>query len=240
MQIYDINLEAIPLEDVLIHERTIPDGVDFLKRKIEKHGFLKNPVIVVREKDRYVVIDGNHRVEALKSISARTIIAQIIDYSEVRIEAWNRIIETDLSTLRNLFPIGERGEGSDCWIAYRGKSYEVDLDRTTAIDMLEKLKERFKIGFTPHTSSPYPVFCYRPFTREEIIENAMKFSPLPPKSTRHILPRRVLGVRFPLEKLLNEDAEECERFLQELVRLRQREGSVREYPERILMLDEYE
>ncbi len=240
MQIHDINLKAIPLSEVLIHEKTIPDRVNYLTEKIKIQGYLKNPVIVVKKGDKFIVIDGNHRIEALRSLSARTVIAQVFNYSEIRVEAWNRIIETDFSTLKKLLPVDKKYGRNECWIVYRGEKYGLNLDRISAIETIERLRKRLEIKYALDTSSSYPVFCYRPFSKKEILESALKMKPLPPKSTRHILPYRILGIRFPLKKLIEGDQEKSAGFLDELIKLRQREGSIREYPERILMLDEYE
>ena len=240
MQINDLDLRVIPLSETHIHEKTIPEKVDHLTEKIKLQNLLKNPVIMVEERDKFIVIDGNHRVEALRKLSARSVIAQIVNYSEVRVESWNRLVKTDIEKLQKIIPMKKDVSPGDCWVEYQGEIYDVGLEKRDVLEILEKLKNEFEIEYISGQNREFPVICYKPFSKKEIIESAIKKTPLPPKSTRHILRFRILGIRFPLKLLINEKPAKLNEYLKELLKKRQEEGSIRTYEEKVLMLDEFE
>ncbi|MFX1466245.1 MAG: ParB N-terminal domain-containing protein, partial [Promethearchaeota archaeon] len=64
----DIRLEK--LDYLQPHEKTAFKAVDQLAQEIEKDGFQKDPIIV--EKNSMVVLDGMHRLAALKKLSCKT------------------------------------------------------------------------------------------------------------------------------------------------------------------------
>jgi len=98
MSIAKMGLDVIPLSKVMLHEETLPEKTKYLQRIIKEQNFLKNPVIVVRAGKNYIVIDGNHRIGALAALSAKYVVAQVVNYKDVTIESWNRrvIVERDI------------------------------------------------------------------------------------------------------------------------------------------------
>lgn len=70
------------------HERIRTDLLAELTKQIRKDGVLKRPVLVA---DRVLVIlDGHHRVEALRKLGCKRIPAFLVDYESdgVRLTTW--------------------------------------------------------------------------------------------------------------------------------------------------------
>ncbi len=81
----------------------------------------------------------------------------------------------------------------------------------------------------------YSVLMRRVFTKEEIIREAVAGRPLPPKSTRHMIPNRIIRLNFHLG-YLNEPPEAAWNYLSEQVKKRVRYGSARYYTESVIVL----
>lgn len=81
----------------------------------------------------------------------------------------------------------------------------------------------------------YSVLMRRVFTKEEIIREAVADRPLPPKSTRHMIPNRIIRLNFHLG-YLNEPPDAAWHYLTEQVRKRVRYGSARYYTESVIVL----
>ncbi len=90
-QLVDVDLR--PIGSVLPHEETITDLASRLSDQIRADGFQRDPIIVDRE--NHVVLDGMHRLRALKELGARHILCHFVDYSspEIRLERWARLLK---------------------------------------------------------------------------------------------------------------------------------------------------
>ncbi|MCL6089016.1 MAG: hypothetical protein M1530_02525, partial [Candidatus Marsarchaeota archaeon] len=81
----------------------------------------------------------------------------------------------------------------------------------------------------------YSVLVRRNFTKEEVIAEAVAGRPLPPKSTRHMIPNRIIRLNVHLG-YLNETPEAAWNYISEMVRKRVRYGSARYYTEPVIVL----
>src|SRR5207245_11653085 len=83
-----VEVDLRPIGSVLPHEETITDLSSRLSDQIRADGFQRDPIIVDRE--NHVVLDGMHRLSALKELGARHIVGRVVDYSapEIRLERW--------------------------------------------------------------------------------------------------------------------------------------------------------
>jgi L-serine kinase (ADP) len=68
-----ININKLISHEMILDERLKQVKIDLLAR-----GFLKNPVIV--DRDNLIILDGHHRVAALKQLGANKIPAYLVDY----------------------------------------------------------------------------------------------------------------------------------------------------------------
>jgi len=85
-----LDLAFIGIDRLLLHEETIPQVLHALTEEIERDGILEDPVIVDRE--TLVVLDGMHRVKALRRLGCKLMPVCLVDYSspEIRVERWCR------------------------------------------------------------------------------------------------------------------------------------------------------
>ena len=70
------------------HERTIEERVRLLENDIRKKRVLLKPILV--DANTMVILDGHHRVEALRRLGARYIAALLVDYEDscVSVSSW--------------------------------------------------------------------------------------------------------------------------------------------------------
>src|SRR5207245_8677696 len=88
-----VEVDLRPIGSVLPHEETTTDLSSRLSDQIRADGFQRDPIIVDRE--NHVVLDGMHRLRALKELGARHILCHLVDYSspEIRLERWARSLK---------------------------------------------------------------------------------------------------------------------------------------------------
>ncbi len=89
----DIRLEK--LDYLQPHEKTAFKAVDQLSQEIEKDGFQKDPIII--EKNSMVVLDGMHRLAALKKLSCKSALCYFVLYEDVKIDRWCRLFISNQS-----------------------------------------------------------------------------------------------------------------------------------------------
>jgi hypothetical protein len=86
------SLTFVEIDELLPHEEIIPSLLDSVVSELRAAGMLIHPVVVSSQ--HHVVLDGNHRVEALRRIGARRVLAYQVDYysDEVAVKRWFRSV----------------------------------------------------------------------------------------------------------------------------------------------------
>ena len=74
----------IELEALKEHEEIRPDYLEQLKNEILSDGILKMPIAV--DKNTYIILDGHHRLHALRKIGCKRIPVILFDYQSPEIE----------------------------------------------------------------------------------------------------------------------------------------------------------
>jgi len=74
----------IELEELKEHEEIRPDYLEELKNEILSDGILKMPIAV--DKKTYIILDGHHRLHALKKIGCQRIPVILFDYQSPEIK----------------------------------------------------------------------------------------------------------------------------------------------------------
>ena len=87
-----LHLKIVDINSLFLHEETIPEMLEKLAAEIRMDEALRHPVIV--DKESFVVLDGMHRVAALKLLSCRRIPACLVNYKSpsISVGAWYRTI----------------------------------------------------------------------------------------------------------------------------------------------------
>lgn len=88
-------IKLITIARLKPHEEIIPENLEKIKNEIHKNGYLINPVIV--DQKNLVILDGHHRVRALKLLGYRKVPAYLIDYYAEEIKVFPRRPEIFIS-----------------------------------------------------------------------------------------------------------------------------------------------
>jgi hypothetical protein len=83
LQITD-NICLIDLEALKEHEQIRPDYLEELKNEIVSDGILKMPIAV--DKTTYIILDGHHRLHALRRMGCKRIPCILFDYQSPEIQ----------------------------------------------------------------------------------------------------------------------------------------------------------
>jgi ParB-like chromosome segregation protein Spo0J len=91
------SLVFVDIDELIQHEETIPSLLDSVVSELRAAGMLLHPVVVSSQ--HHVVLDGSHRVEALRRIGARRVLAYQVDYysDEVAVKRWFRTVNEDVN-----------------------------------------------------------------------------------------------------------------------------------------------
>ncbi len=85
-------LIRVRISNLVAHERTNSEFKQIHMNSFVRTGHLKKPIVVhkIKHNDKYLILDGHHRAEALKELGYAYIIARRIDYfsPEFRVKSW--------------------------------------------------------------------------------------------------------------------------------------------------------
>ncbi len=255
-------LDIIPLDKLLGHEQTLPKNEVYLKEAMLNIGKLVDPLIV--EKNNFVVLDGNHRFSVLKSLRCASAVCQLVDYNDpnIKVGGWfpttdsfpEKIgalkcdivdFETGKMAVENkeafFMAVTKAPSGIKCCL-YESSGDSLDQIVNDQQHMLKKMEGEKGLFYVEdfngmeYVESGRTVFFRRNFTKDEIIETAKKHVPLPPKSTRHSIPDRIIRLNLPLGWLNEDDIATAKQNLAEMIKKRTADFSIRRYTESVLVI----
>jgi hypothetical protein len=91
------SLIVIPESKVRLHEAHEESRLEKIKAAILAEGYLRHPILVTKMKeDKYLVIDGAHRFQALRSIGCTKIPVQVISPEKITLSTWEHDVEKGL------------------------------------------------------------------------------------------------------------------------------------------------
>ena len=104
----DMEIKIVPITQLHIHEKTIPQALEKLKMEIISQQVLKHPILV--DTKSFVVLDGMHRVAALKSLDFLLAPVCLVDYSNpsIKLFTWYRQLDRGINLLDFISTIKER------------------------------------------------------------------------------------------------------------------------------------
>jgi hypothetical protein len=76
----NVRIELIPIELLRPHEQIIDEHVEELLEDIRRRGVLIKPILV--DEKTLTILDGHHRVEALRRLGAKYVPAVLVDYDD--------------------------------------------------------------------------------------------------------------------------------------------------------------
>lgn len=88
------DLELLKLSDIKLHEATENIRLRNIYSRISKAKHLMNPVIVGRNGNDVILLDGANRYGSLKEIGCKLILAQVLNYKdkELKLDKWNHLV----------------------------------------------------------------------------------------------------------------------------------------------------
>jgi L-serine kinase (ATP) / ParB family transcriptional regulator, heme-responsive regulator len=247
------DLRLVELERLILHEAHDEDRLASLRGRIAAEREQRNPVIVSSQGDCCLVLDGAHRVRAVRELGCRFVLAQFVDPPQ-RAESWAHLLAgLEVDELRGIegievsevpggVPLAEvevaGGERASVRSREEGLLAEVRA--------LWALQDLYPEGVVVRRVEPDrragpaeggAVIRYRPFTPEELVEIVRSGAVLPAGITRFRVRERVLGVRYPLERMRDGDATSRNSELRAFVKRLWEENRIRYYEEPVVLFE---
>jgi hypothetical protein len=237
------------------HEETVPSDLHVIVSTLERDPVLRHPIIA--DSATGSVLDGTHLLAALSQLGCYTIPTALIDYQNplVRVDRWFRVIagedlndfmkrtdqsrsdmatsasEADRSLLSRL-SYASLSDQRECF-TFRSKG-SAALEACGNAFQIEEIARNnlLKIAYTDNndlkdlSKNTFLMSTIR-VEKSEVIESCLSHSLFPPKSTRHLIPSRPLGLAFPLDWLKSKNHAEAESAFEKHIRSKR----VRRLPE---------
>ena len=247
------DLRLVDLDCLILHEAHDEDRLARLRGRMEAEGEQRNPVIVSPHEDRYLVLDGAHRVRALRELGSRLALVQIVEPPD-KAEGWGHLlggVETaDLGSIEGVEASERPGDSPLAEVEKAGEETiflsstgEGMQGRVRALWSLQSLYpkgivvRRVEPDGVVRLSEDEVLVRYRTFTPAQLAAVVDSGTVLPAGITRFRVKERVLGVRYPLEDMAGGDVEAQNDRLREYVRIRWEEGRVRLYGEPVVLFE---
>lgn len=237
---------------LILHEAHDENRLANLRARIESEDEQRNPVIVSSQGDCCLVLDGAHRVRAMVELGCRFVLAQFVEPPE-RAESWAHLLDgLGPDELRGVdeVEVSEQPGGARLAEVEVAGGERVSLrsrDRGLLAEVraLWALQSLYPEGFVRRAEPNGPlgladgeaVIRYRAFAPEELVEIVRSGAVLPAGITRFRVRERVLGVRYPLEKMRDGDASARNAELRSFVERLWRENRIRYYEEPVVLFE---
>ena len=227
-----LDIALIPSDELLIHEETIPERLESLKRRIKAGEVQSAPIIVDRKTS--VVLDGMHRTSVMKQLGCRFTCVCMLDYFDprIKVQRWCRIIpkpfdhvdadtvfkEIDLS-MEPYELVDPPDEEESLILIFKEKALKFKGSLENLLEVfikINKLETKLNnLGYeVVHCTEAealeyvrdkhFAAALYMPkVSKKNVLEAAEKKEVFTPKATRHQLPARPVQVNVPLNLLRN-------------------------------------
>ncbi len=252
-------LEIREVKSLLPHEQTISPNVKRLKESMLNIGQVVDPIIV--DDKTGLVIDGNHRQKVLRIIECPYAPVQKVDYSreDITVGTWfpsvsltpEEIFKLDSIKHEPVDPEAGMKAVSDLkapfMLQHKDKHFLVNPGSYKIEEMVEEQNYIFSLlekGAVDYISDEETkrdldagnsVLFRRSYTKEEIVKAAQDHSPFPPKSTRHLVPGRIIRLNMRIG-WLHRSVEDAKTEMERMLSARVYAGNVRKYYEPVTVI----
>ena len=235
---------------LILHEAHDEDRLIRLRERMRAEGEQRNPVIVSPHEDRYLVLDGAHRVRALEELGTTLALVQTIEPPE-KAEGWGHLLggmqTTGLGEVEGVEASAKPGHDPLAEIETADGTiflFSTEPGLGGLVRALWNLQSLYPKGAVVRRVEPQEVVSegetlirYRDFTPQELAAVVDSGTVLPAGITRFRVRERVLGVNYPLENMSGGDVDVQNEKLGEYVRQRWNQGRVRLYGEPIVLFE---
>jgi hypothetical protein len=247
------DLRLVALDDLILHEAHDARRLARLRERLEWEKVQRNPVIVSLREEGYLVLDGAHRVHASRDVGNTLILVQLTSMPETP-ESWAHVVANprleSLDDMKHL-RVSSTAEGApaariEAPSGERLGVYPNDkgLDgEVLALCELQKVYPKDEVVHRLDPNAPVALktgevrILYRSFTPAELVDVVHSGNLLPAGITRFRIRERVLGVRYPLERMRGGDLDERNRELREFVESQWQINRVRRYDEPVVVFE---
>jgi hypothetical protein len=254
-------LDIRPTKDLLSHEQTISKNLKRLKEGMLNIGHLVDPLIVDGETN--VVLDGNHRLKVLEIIECPNSACQVVDYKdpEIKVGTWVPMVKKEPDEIIRMANVkAEKADRSAAieavgatrapFAVLSGKSKDALLLNPGKYRLREMVEEQvFLLSLFSDADVTYvhdneldrwlgrgyTALYRRPYTKDEIVKSAKDHAPFPPKSTRHLIPGRIIRLNMKLG-WLHFERDAARKEMTEMLKRRAYSGNVRKYYEPVVVI----
>jgi L-serine kinase (ATP) / ParB family transcriptional regulator, heme-responsive regulator len=246
------DLLLVDLGCLILHEAHDEDRLARLRGRIEVEREQRNPVIVSPHEDRYLVLDGAHRVRALGELGSRFALVQTVEPPETA-EGWGHLLNgVGRSELADIEGIEVSNRPGDAPLAEVETAGETLLLSATQDGLPGRVRALWNLqSFYPRgavvrrvepdgmarLSGGEALIRYPSFTPGELAEIVDSGTVLPAGITRFRVRERVLGVSYPLDRMMEGDPSARNAELEEFVESRWEENRVRYYGEPVILFE---
>jgi hypothetical protein len=247
------DLRLVEPDCLILHEAHDEKRLARLRDRVQAEGEQRNPVIASPYEDRYLVLDGAHRVRVLVELGYRLVLVQVVE-PPARAEGWGHLLggvgAADLGAVEGIEVSGEPGAAP---LAEVETASGHTLSLSSADDGLAawvralwelqllypkgEVVRRVEPDATARLSDGEALIRYRAFTPGELAAIVDAGAVLPAGITRFRVHERVLGVRYPLDRMKDASARDRNAELREFVRRRWSEDRIRYYGEPVVLFE---
>ena len=213
------DLRIVELSCLILHEAQDPARLGRIREEIGEEGVQRNPVIVAPYDNRYLVLDGAHRVLALRELGLCFALVQLVELPE-RAGSWGHLLDaasveaamcwvgavevSETLPERGCLAVARFDDGEELFIEASEKGL------VPAVRALWALRAAYPEAGVVHRVDPgrsvelaagEAALFYRSFTPGELAEIVSAGEVLPAGITRFVVEERVLNVRYPLTLL---------------------------------------
>lgn len=247
------DLRVVPLGRLILHEAHDARRLAGLRERIADDGVQRNPVIVAPHETDYLVLDGAHRVHAMREIGCRLILVQIVEPPSAA-ESWGHLLSgVEIPKLWSVDEAVVLDEAGDSFVARirpaGGETVYVGAREPGlggAVRALWGMQALYSNGGVVRRVDPdglveigegEALILYRTFTVEELAEIVRCGTVLPAGITRFRLRERVLGVRFPLVYMRDGDTRMGNTELRRFIEEQWEQNRIRYYGEPVVLFE---
>lgn len=219
----DHPVELIELSKLLPHEMTIRSEIEWLIKDLKMNKILIWPILV--DKNTNLILDGHHRVFAMKELGYSKIPAHILNYDDemIKLDTWYPVINIPTDDLINILKetsvMVKKVEKSNlnyellksrnftCYVVNEFELYEIEGDRDKIfeiirINFMDKITyyDNYKIALDNTDAENTCVLSWS-YGKDEVRKFAKTGGVYDPKTTRHVLSFKVKKIHYDIANL---------------------------------------